>query len=117
MTNHPSLTPSRSAGEGGVQSIPEGWQLVPKEPTPQMVRNLCITNLSHPDAATIKLGREVAKLLLMEGVEPLGRHVDEMAYWCGTMIAGYRAMLKAAPLASPTAPLTPASPPRKGDGE
>src|SRR5450830_1503753 len=83
-------------------AVPDGWRLVPIEPTPEIIAGAAIASWPTASLADIDLARQAAPLVLMQMDMAPGTTVDALAGMLATMAPAYRAMLAAAP-ATPSA--------------
>ncbi|GER16733.1 NADAR family protein [Variovorax boronicumulans] len=80
------------------QAVPAaGWQLVPLEPTPEIIAGAAIAVWPTATAADIELARQAAPLVLMKANLGSEFTADSLAAAIATMAPAYRAMLAAAP--------------------
>ncbi|KAB8066222.1 hypothetical protein [Janthinobacterium violaceinigrum] len=86
-----ALTPQRLA-------VPDGWKLVPVEPTPEIIAGAAIASWPTAALADIDLARQAAPLVLMQMEMAPGTTVDALAGMLATMAPAYRAMIAAAPV-------------------
>lgn len=83
-------------------TVPDGWMMVPVEPTPEMLAAGAVSVL--PQASNdIELARSAAKIVLLKPGAPSVFTLELLAATIATMAPYYRAMLSAAP-AAPAAP-------------
>jgi len=82
---------------------PDGWKLVPLEPTPEIIAGAAIAAWPTASQADIALARRAAPLVLMQMDLAPGASVDLIAGMLATMAPAYRAMLAAAPSAPASA--------------
>lgn len=103
MNNNASID---ALGQGGPLSVavtpqhlavPDGWKLVPVEPTPEIIAGAAIASWPTATLADIDLARQAAPLVLMQMDMVPGTTVDALAGMLATMAPAYRAMLVAAP--------------------
>src|SRR5450830_1717722 len=80
-------------------AVPDGWRLVPIEPTPEIIAGAAIASWPTASLADIDLARQAAPLVLMQMHMAPGTTVDALAGMLATMAPAYRAMLAAAPAA------------------
>ncbi|UQV43389.1 hypothetical protein KIV45_15570 [Janthinobacterium lividum] len=80
-------------------AVPDGWTLVPLEPTPAIIAGAAIASWPTATLADIDLARDAAPLVLMQMNMAPGTTVDALAGMLATMAPAYRAMLAAAPAA------------------
>jgi len=80
-------------------AVPDGWKLVPVEPTPEIIAGAAIASWPTATLADIDLARQAAPLVLMRMNMAPGTTVDALAGMLATMAPAYRAMLAAAPAA------------------
>ncbi|MGK5031507.1 hypothetical protein [Janthinobacterium sp. MDT1-19] len=80
-------------------AVPDGWKLVPVEPTPEIIAGAAIASWPTATLADIDLARQAAPLVLMQMDMAPGTTVDALAGMLATMAPAYRAMLAAAPAA------------------
>ncbi|MBB5610367.1 MULTISPECIES: hypothetical protein [unclassified Janthinobacterium] len=78
-------------------AVPDGWRLVPIEPTPEIIAGAAIASWPTASLADIDLARQAAPLVLMQMDMAPGTTVDALAGMLATMAPAYRAMLAAAP--------------------
>ncbi|KAB8062080.1 hypothetical protein GCN74_03365 [Janthinobacterium sp. FT14W] len=78
-------------------AVPDGWKLVPVEPTPEIIAGAAIASWPTATLADIDLARQAAPLVLMQMDTAPGTTVDALAGMLATMAPAYRAMLAAAP--------------------
>lgn len=81
---------------------PNGWRLVPNEPTPEIIAGAAIAAWPTASAADIAMARKAAPIVLMSMGMNIGSTADSAAAALATMAPAYRAMLAAAP--TPPAP-------------
>ncbi|MBR7634878.1 hypothetical protein [Janthinobacterium lividum] len=79
-------------------AVPDGWKLVPVEPTPEIIAGAAIPSWPTATLADIDLARQAAPLVLMQMEMAPGTTVDALAGMLATMAPAYRAMLAAAPV-------------------
>jgi hypothetical protein len=79
-------------------AAPEGWKLVPMEPTPEIIAGAAIAVWPTASPADIALARLAAPIVLMQMDAP-GVTADALAGMLATMAPAYRARLAAAPVA------------------
>ncbi|MGX9782187.1 hypothetical protein [Janthinobacterium lividum] len=79
-------------------AVPDGWKLVPVEPTPEIIAGAAIPSWPTATLADIDLARQAAPLVLMHMEMAPGTTVDALAGMLATMAPAYRAMLAAAPV-------------------
>lgn len=80
------------------QAVPDGWVLVPVEPTPEMLAAGAVSVL--PQASNdIELARSAAMIVLCKPDAPSGVPMELLAATIATMAPYYRSMLSAAPAA------------------
>jgi len=79
----------------------EGWVLVPKEPTAEMIAGAAIAIWPPASDSYFQMARDAALIVLREGTYQLapGTSLDTIAAGIATMAAAYRAMIAAAPRA------------------
>lgn len=78
-------------------AVPDGWKLVPIQPTPAIIAGAAIASRPTASLADIDLARRAAPLVLMQmNMEP-GTSVESLAGMLATMAPAYRAMIAAAP--------------------
>ncbi|TKR55365.1 hypothetical protein D7I39_11140 [Allopusillimonas ginsengisoli] len=78
-------------------SVPEGWQLVPVEPTPTIIANAALAAWPTASKADIEMARHAASIVLMSMDAAPGYTLESVAAGIATMAPAYRAMLAAAP--------------------
>ena len=76
-------------------STPQGWQVVPVEPTPEIIAAAAIAVWPTASAADIALARKAAPIVLMQSDLGPGFTVDSLADALAAMAPAYRAMVKA----------------------
>ena len=79
-------------------AVPEGYKLVPLEPTPEIIAGAAVAIWPTASAADIALARLAAPIVLMQMDMAEGTTVDAVAGMLATMVPAYRAMLAAAPI-------------------
>lgn len=79
-------------------AVPEGYKLVPLEPTPEIIAGAAVAIWPTASAADIALARLAAPIVLMQMDMAAGTTVDAVAGMLATMAPAYRAMLAAAPI-------------------
>lgn len=77
--------------------VPNGWKLVPVQPTPEIIAGAAIASWPTATLADIELARLAAPLVLMKMDMAPGTTVDALAGMLATMAPAYRAMLAAVP--------------------
>lgn len=82
-------------------AVPDGWKLVPVQPTPEIIAGAAIASWPTATLADIELARQAAPLVLMQMDMAPGTTVDALAGMLATMAPAYRAMLAAAPAPPP----------------
>lgn len=90
-------------------AVPEGYKLVPLEPTPEIIAGAAVASWPTASPADIALARLAAPIVLMQMNMAPGTTVDALAGMLATMAPAYRAMLAAAPLNPSNAEPAPAS--------
>lgn len=93
------VAPSSDAAALQHLAVPDGWKLVPVEPTPEIIASAAIASWPTATLADIDLARQAAPLVLMRMNMAPGTTVDALAGMLATMAPAYRAMLAAAPAA------------------
>lgn len=78
-------------------AVPDGWRLVPVQPTPEIIAGAAIAAWPTATLADIDLARDAAPLVLMQMNMAPGTTVDALAGMLATMAPAYRAMIAAAP--------------------
>ncbi|KQQ40412.1 hypothetical protein ASF61_06555 [Duganella sp. Leaf126] len=78
-------------------TAPPGWQLVPTEPTPEIIAGAAVAIWPTAKPADIELARRAALLVLMQMDAAPGVTADLLAATLATMAPAYRAMIAAAP--------------------
>nr|WP_314606531.1 hypothetical protein [uncultured Janthinobacterium sp.] len=78
-------------------AVPDGYKLVPLEPTPEIIAAAAIAAWPTATPADIDLARLAAPIVLMQMDMAPGTTVDSVAGMLATMAPAYRAMLAAAP--------------------
>lgn len=78
-------------------SAPMGprWQLVPMEPTPEMIAAATTATVATPNAADFELARAAARIVMTHPDIRQGTAVEEIAATMATIIPAHRAMLAA----------------------
>ena len=79
-------------------AVPDGYKLVPLEPTPEIIAAAAIAAWPTATPADFDLARLAAPLVLMQMDMAPGTTVDAVAGMLATMAPAYRAMLAAAPV-------------------
>ena len=79
-------------------AVPDGYKLVPLEPTPEIIAAAAIAVWPTATPADIALARLAAPIVLMQMDMAPGTTVDSVAGMLATMAPAYRAMLAAAPI-------------------
>lgn len=79
-----------------VVAEPQGWKLVPVEPTPDMIAAACIAVLPTPDAEAFERCRQAARIVMAMPQCPPGVTVEGLAGAMATIVPAHRAMLAAA---------------------
>lgn len=103
MNNNASIGALEQGGPHSVAvtpqhlAVPDGWKLVPVEPTPEIIAGAAIASWPTATLADIDLARQAAPLVLMPMDMVAGTTVDALAGMLATMAPAYRAMLAAAP--------------------
>ena len=93
--------PLSAAASPQHMAVPDGWKLVPVQPTPEIIAGAAIASWPTATLADIDLARQAAPLVLMQMDMAAGTTVDALAGMLATMAPAYRAMLAAAPKYSP----------------
>lgn len=93
--------PFSAAASPQPMAVPDGWKLVPVQPTPEIIAGAAIASWPTATLADIDLARQAAPLVLMQMDMAAGTTVDALAGMLATMAPAYRAMLAAAPKYSP----------------
>lgn len=78
-------------------AVPDGWTLVPVQPTPEIIAGAAIASWPTASLADIDLARRAAPLVLMQMNMAPGTSVESLAGMLATMAPAYRAMIAAAP--------------------
>ena len=78
-------------------AVPDGWKLVPIQPTPEIIAGAAIALRPTASLADIDLARRAAPLVLMQMNMAPGTSVESLAGMLATMAPAYRAMIAAAP--------------------
>lgn len=92
LATHPSVTATSQH-----LVVPDGWRLVPLEPTPAIIAGAAIASWPTATLADIDLARQAAPIVLMQMNMAPGKTVDALAGMLATMAPAYRAMIAAAP--------------------
>lgn len=79
-------------------AVPEGYKLVPLEPTPEIIAGAAIAIWPTASQADIALAHQAAPIVLMQMDMAPGTTADAVAGMLATMAPAYRAMLAAAPI-------------------
>lgn len=79
----------------------DGWQLVPVEPTPEIMAAASIAAWPVASESDLALARSAARIILMKMDATPGATLDSVAAAIATMAPAYRAMLAAAPRYAP----------------
>lgn len=79
-------------------AVPDGYKLVPLEPTPEIIAAAAIAVWPTATPADIDLARLAAPIVLMQMDMAPGTTVDSVAGMLATMAPAYRSMLAAAQL-------------------
>lgn len=79
-------------------AIPEGWKLVPIEPTAEIIAAAAIAVWPTALPRDMELGRKAAATVLMEMDLAPGATVESIGAHIATMAPAYRAMIAAAPV-------------------
>ena len=77
-------------------AVPDGYKLVPLEPTPEIIASAAVAIWPTASPADIALARLAAPIVLMQMDMAPGTTVDAVAGMLATMAPAYRAMLAAA---------------------
>lgn len=77
-------------------AVPDGYKLVPLEPTPEIIASAAVAIWPSASPADIALARLAAPIVLMQMDMASGTTVDAVAGMLATMAPAYRAMLAAA---------------------
>lgn len=89
---------SIAARLSGMAAVPEGWKLVPIEPTPEIVAAAATAVWPTASANDLAVARQAAMIVLRTTMEPApGATLEQIAAALATMPPAYRAMLDAAP--------------------
>ena len=81
--------------------VPEGWVLVPREPTAELMAAASIAVWPMASAADVEMAKRAADIVLRESMDlQPGATRDMLAASIATMAPAYRAMLAAAPTVS-----------------
>ena len=88
---------ARAAQSGQRAGVAEGWKLVPKEPTPEIMAGAALAVLNTAEPSDIELAKSAARIVLKRVTTPTGMTVDMLAASIATMAPAYRSMIAAAP--------------------
>lgn len=83
--------------------VPDGYVLVPVEPTPEMIAAAAVAVLPNPTAEDFELARKAARIVLAHPNSPPTADFEFTAAAMATIIPAHRAMLSAAPKQVPGA--------------
>lgn len=82
----------------GMAAVPEGWKLVPIEPTPEIVAAAAMAAWPIASANDIAVARQAAMIMLRTTMDLApGATLEQLAATLATMPPAYRAMLAASP--------------------
>jgi hypothetical protein len=89
--------PPRPAQRDTARGVPEGWKLVPVEPTPEIMAGAALAVLRPASKADLELAQATARIVLERATAvPPGLTADMLAASIATMAPAYRAMLASA---------------------
>jgi hypothetical protein len=77
--------------------VPDGWQIVPKEPTPEIMAAAAIAAWPQASASDVAMAKKAAWIVIQSMHAEPGITLDMLAATLATMAPAYRAMLAAAP--------------------
>lgn len=86
--------------------VPEGWKLVPVEPTPEIIAGAAVAVWPVATSDDVKMALGAARIVLTRMDASSGASIEMIAASIATMAPAYRAMLAAAP-AAPAPKMTP----------